>query len=170
MAAVPDAAALLARLNDQSPARPGRMTDQDLGGLARLDALAQGDLWVAAQSVDRSAATIAAQTAQAILAPWTVLEPAFSGPACRDGLAAVASRAEAEPDRAGGKRFLWQQANFVLGHCVDLAFDGLAAPARRLLEAAPDWTTIPHTALALARLAGMAEGALNGLQIGRAHV
>ena len=161
----PETLKLLERMTGPAPSHPGTGEPIDL---AKIDALALGDLWQAAHAIDLwgdrgPARSLAADTARAVLDLSKNMEPAFRGSVCRDHLDRIASKAEkeakdkkpeTEPDYSAA--FPLEKACFVLARCVDLSFEGLGPAAKRLL-AVTRWRARPQIAVALARLAERTE-------------
>jgi hypothetical protein len=142
-----------------------------------IDPLALGDLWTAAHATQLMRGTDllripAANAARAIQELGDKMEPLFRGSACRDYLVFLAPRAEQEAanDAKGFATFAWENACFALRRCIEPSHAGLAAPARRLLEASKPHAK-PQLAIALARLVDAAceEGVLCQLAIDLAH-
>lgn len=133
--------------------------DVEAMDLTQIDGLALGDLWTTARRTyrreGRTTATSAGKIARGVLDRYPELDPIFRGSACRDWLTYVAEQAE-ETGTSDGSEFGFgplRDVAFGLARCVDLAFEGLGEPARRIL-AATDWLAAPQMALALARLVG----------------
>jgi hypothetical protein len=142
-----------------------------------IDPLALGDLWTAAHATELMRGTDllptpAANAARAIQELGDKMEPLFRGSACRDYLVFLAPRAEREAAASanGLATFAWENACFALRRCIEPSHHGLAAPARRLLEASKLHAK-PHLAIALARLVDAAceERVLCQLAVDLAH-
>jgi hypothetical protein len=123
-----------------------------------IDPLALGDLWAAAHGTELSRGlhllrNPAADAARAVLDVGKKMEPLFRGAACRDYLDLLARKAEKDSTETAniGSTFTWRTACFALRRCIELSYDGLGAPASRLLATSKS-DAGPHLAVALARL------------------
>ena len=161
----PEAVKLFERMTGQPPSHP-RFAGVPID-VAQLDALSLGDLWATADAIISgvdSAAAPAVEAARAIIQRGRELEPAFRGIACRDYLDLLIDRAEKR--KAAGTHyveyFLMRDVCFALSHCIDLTSDDLRAVAGRALTAI-SWSSAPHIAVALARLAGSEAAVLDTL-------
>jgi hypothetical protein len=147
----PETIKLLNRMTGAPPSDP-RFVGEPID-LTQIDALALGDLWAVARSVN-SREGLAADTARTVRDLGEKMEPAFRGSACRDYLDLLTREAEKEMEKVSGSRagFYWSGACFALARCIDLSFDGLASTAKRILTATTDWPPLPHLVIALARM------------------
>jgi hypothetical protein len=124
--------------------------------LTWVDPLSLGDLWATAHGVEtwrdgnwlQSPAAVAAR---AVLDLGRKMDPVFRATACRDYLDLLTRKAEGDEALDRTNDYPWRRACFALRRCIELSSAELKPAAERFLSAW-DWKSMPHLAVALARL------------------